>query len=192
MGNDYLAQTVKPEEAELEYLAKAVFSENAMGGRNAWLADANVFINRLDEGGYGKDLQSVIKKSSSAVRTNSKQWQIANNQNDMNFVERLVFSKIKESLRPLLTEDRVDNTKGATFFENVDKFGNPNWIDEVEETVKIGRHTYFKPKTKFKPESALAKVTKPTFGEAFAAARKAGKKTFMWNGEKKTTKLRGE
>lgn len=32
----------------------------------------------------------------------------------------------------------------------------------------------------------------PTFSEAFAAARKAGKKTFEWNGKLYGAKLKGE
>jgi spore germination cell wall hydrolase CwlJ-like protein len=37
-----------------------------------------------------------------------------------------------------------DITKGATHFEAVEKYGVPYWIKDVQVTVKIGSHTFFK------------------------------------------------
>lgn len=37
-----------------------------------------------------------------------------------------------------------DSTKGATHFENVEKYGMPSWRKDVRMTVKIGDHTFFK------------------------------------------------
>lgn len=40
-----------------------------------------------------------------------------------------------------------------------------------------------------KPAEALSEAKAPSFKEAFASARAAGVKTFMWNGKKYTTEL---
>jgi len=40
--------------------------------------------------------------------------------------------------------------------------------------------------------STAAVEKKPSFGAAFAAAREGGEKTFMWNGKKYTTEMKGE
>jgi len=39
-----------------------------------------------------------------------------------------------------------DITKGATLFENIERFGKPSWYNKVIKTCKIGRHTFFKEK----------------------------------------------
>ncbi len=35
-------------------------------------------------------------------------------------------------------------TRNATHFENVEQFGLPRWAKEMEVTVKIGSHTFFR------------------------------------------------
>lgn len=38
----------------------------------------------------------------------------------------------------------VDPTGGAKYFENVNAFGRPPWIDQVEFVISIGQHNFYK------------------------------------------------
>jgi len=143
----YIADAINPVEADAELLAKVFFAEDAMGGTEAWMGIGNVAINRLRDGRYGKDLKTVLNKMSSAISTNSPQWQKVNS-GEMNPFENMALKRMKEAAAQVLSEDNQDNTNGATLFENIDKFGFPKTWDKskVEAVKKIGRHTYFKEK----------------------------------------------
>jgi hypothetical protein len=140
----YIADAINPVEADADYLAKVIFAEDAAGGPSAWKGVGNVALNRLKKGRYGKDLRSVLSRMSAAVQTKSPQWQKANS-GKLNPFEQLVFNRIKDIARGVLSEGNVDNTKGAVLFENIDKFGFPKTWDKskVQAVTKIGRHTYF-------------------------------------------------
>lgn len=41
-----------------------------------------------------------------------------------------------------------DITGGATHFENIEAFGMPSWASAMDQTTRIGAHTFFKEKKK--------------------------------------------
>ena len=146
MADNLLADVLKPDEADLDYATKYVFAENAVGGKDAWIADMDAAFNRLNTGKYGKNIKDVINRMSSAIRTNSVQWQLANSPEQMNKFEQGVYAKIKETLRPRFSSDRVDTIGGATHYENIKRYGMPSWAKKgakATRTIPNG-HTYFK------------------------------------------------
>lgn len=65
------------------------------------------------------------------------------------FVEKqgVKYERIAKSVvKKVFIENCEDITKGATLFENIERFGWPSDWDprKVEKTVKIGCHTFFK------------------------------------------------
>lgn len=52
----------------------------------------------------------------------------------------------KDIVRKVFEENGPDITKGATHYENIEKFGTPRWAKKMEITTKIGHHTFFKKK----------------------------------------------
>lgn len=53
----------------------------------------------------------------------------------------------QQIVRKVFEENSPDITKGATHYENIEKFGIPRWAKKMEVTVRIGRHTFFREKT---------------------------------------------
>ena len=141
----YVADAINPLEADADYLAKVIFAEDAGGGPEAWKGVGNVAVNRLRSGRYGKNLKGVLSKMSAAVQTKSPQWQKVS-KGELNSFENMVYGRIKEAARQVLSEKNVDNTKGAVLFENLESFGFPKTWDKskVQATTKIGKHTYFR------------------------------------------------
>ena len=75
-----------------------------------------------------------------------------------------------------------DKPGGFGSLTDKDKDGMSDFIQAPKKAPK-GKETV---STKAK---STPKAAKPTFKKAFAAARKAGKKTFSWNGKSYTTEL---
>lgn len=49
----------------------------------------------------------------------------------------------KKIIREVFEGNGPDITRGATHYENVEKFGLPSWAKNMEITAKIGNHTFF-------------------------------------------------
>lgn len=140
-----VAEAINGEDALLTHFTNVLFAENAVGGPKAWEADGSVAINRLRIGRYGKTLKAVLDDMSSAVKTDSPQYKKAVS-GDFNFFEQLVYDRIQDVAKKLISGEVTDPTGGATHFENIEEFGRPGWAEEMAATKKIGRHTYFKEK----------------------------------------------
>jgi hypothetical protein len=50
----------------------------------------------------------------------------------------------KSIIEEVFKENGKDITKGATHYENIQKFGIPKWAKKMVTTVFIGSHTFFK------------------------------------------------
>ncbi len=143
--NAFTAEAIDPLEAEALYLAKMLFAENAGGGPEAWIADGSAAMNRLRSGKYGKNLTQVIKGLSAAVQTKSPQWQKADKL-EFNDFESRVFNKIKDVADGLVGGKIPDTVKGATHFENLNRYPMPWWTKDMQAVARTGAHTYFKGK----------------------------------------------
>lgn len=141
----FTAEALNPLETESLLMAKYLFAENAGGGPEAWLADGSVALNRMKSGKYGKTLTQVIKGMSSAIQTKSPQWQKADKL-EFNEFESRVFNKIKDVADGLVGGKIPDTVKGATHFENLNRYPMPYWAKEMDAVARQGQHTYFKAK----------------------------------------------
>ncbi len=187
--NTFTAEAINPAAADSLYLQKYMFAEDVRGGPESWLAMGNIVMNRLKSGKFGKDIQSVVKKASSAVATNSPEWQKADK---LNFTEEesKIFNQIQAIAEGIVGGQAPDNTKGATHFENLEAFPMPWWAKNMDAVTKVGKQTYFKEKAaQVKPN---VRSGEGGFGDAFRKARQSGVGEFDWQGSKYNTKVRGE
>ncbi len=143
--NTFTAEAIDPLDTEALLLAKMLFAENAQGGPEGWMADGSVAMNRFKSGKYGKTLSQVIKSMSSAIQTKSPQWQKVDKL-ELNDFEQRVFNKIKDVADGLVGGKIPDQVKGATHFENLNKYPLPYWAKDMSSVARKGQHTYFKAK----------------------------------------------
>ncbi len=143
--NAFTAEALNPLDVDSTQLAKMIFAEDAQGGPEAWIAIANVAFNRLKSGKYGDTLDKVIKSMSSAIQTKSPQWQKADKA-EFNDFESRVFNKIKDVADGAVSGKIPDTVKGATHFENLNRFPMPYWAKEMDAVARVGQQTYFKQK----------------------------------------------
>lgn len=141
----YVAEAINPMETDIELVSQMAFAEDAQGGPGAWRGIANVALNRVKDGRYGKNLKEVVNKMSSAIRTKSPQWLKAS-KGEFNDYEWQVYQRIKQEVAAAMAEGSQDNTGGAVLFENIDRFGFPKSWDKskVQAVAKIGNQTYFR------------------------------------------------
>ena len=57
---------------------------------------------------------------------------------------RWVYEEARKALRSARAGSNL--TRRATHFENVKAFGKPPWADEMEQTARIGRLTFYRPR----------------------------------------------
>lgn len=148
--NAFTAEAIAPLEADATYLAKMIFAENAVGGPRAWMNVGNVAMNRLKSGKYGKTLSQVIKGMSAAIQTKSRQWQKADRMEFTDY-ESKVFNKIKDVADGIVSGKVPDTVRGATHFENLNRYPMPYWAKDMEAVARDGgdprwSQTYFRPK----------------------------------------------
>ena len=118
------AETTPPEN-----LYKGLIGEAVSEGYEGMYAVACVYRNRLEK---GMSLGCVALKRRDLdefVRKQGKKYEIM----------------AKEIVYKVFTETD-DITKGATHYENIERFGIPGWAKNMVRTVKIGRHTFYKEK----------------------------------------------
>lgn len=107
-------------------------SEPKEGKQGVW----NVIKNRAERPGrFGKGFSGVVTKPlqfSSFNRTDSMSSKFPK-ANDPSWIECL----------RVVSEDQADNTFGADHYF-ADYIEPPSWADGMAETIKIGRHRFFK------------------------------------------------
>ena len=107
---------------------KGLIAEASSEGYEGMKAVALVCRNRMDKGmGIGlnglkrKDLDKFIRKEGKEK-------------------ERLA----KKIVREVFKERCSDITNGAIYFENIEKFNEPDWLRQRTKTIKLGNHTFYK------------------------------------------------
>ncbi len=148
--NTFTAEAINPLESDSLLMAKYLFAENAPGGPQAWMNMGSAAMNRVKAGKYGKNLSSVIKGMSSAIQTKSKQWQKADKMEFTDYESR-IFNKIKDVADGIVGGKVPDTVKGATHFENLNRYPMPYWAKEMDAVARDGgdpkwSQTFFKAK----------------------------------------------
>ena len=112
-----------------ENLWQGLIGEAVGEGYNGIYAVACVYKNRLQK---GLPLGCVALKRrdlDAFIKTQGKKYEIM----------------AKEIIYKVFTQTN-DITKGATHYENIERFGIPRWVKNMVRTVKIGKHTFYKEK----------------------------------------------
>ena len=110
-------------------LYKGLIGEAVSEGYEGMYAVACVYRNRLEK---GMPLGCVALKRRDLdvfIQTQGKKYEIM----------------AKEIVYKVFTQTN-DVTKGATHYENIERFGIPRWAKSMVRTVKIGEHTFYKAK----------------------------------------------
>ncbi len=128
---------------DVDLLSKYNFAESGNDPK-AWVANAYTALNRLESGKFGDTLPEVIQGMSTAVRKNSKQWQLATGQKKMNEYEQNVMKEIIQQMY-LVKTGKVERpfSNKVYNFEAVEKYGMPKWAKTMKKVGKHGQHTYF-------------------------------------------------
>ena len=130
-------------EADVNLLTKYNFAEGANQSEDVWIADTYAVLNRMKTGKYGSTISAVVRNMSSAIDTNSAQWQKANNPALRNEYENQVFNSIHLAVERALSGEAPNPIGNATHFENVGAFGEPTWAAGATVVATIGDHTYY-------------------------------------------------
>jgi len=109
-------------------LWKGLIAEAVGEGYDGMYAVCCVYRNRLEKGmSLGcvglkrKDLDEFVKRQGKKYEYMAKE-----------IIEEVFFNR------------NIDVTKGATHYENIEVFGVPYWVKNMEITTKIGDHTFYK------------------------------------------------
>ena len=113
---------------EDQRIIEAIITEAISESEKGIIAVAWVFKNRLD---IGMSLGSCGQERKDRDRFISQQPQWKKD------LVSNIWQRIKAG-------QLVDPTNGALYFENINAFGSPYWIDDVEFVVEIGNHKFYK------------------------------------------------
>jgi len=123
-----------------EYLAKTLWGEARGEGPEGMRAVGHVILNRLNDGRWGKDLQSVV--------TAPKQFSVWN-KNDPNYPKLQVLKpdlpSYDEALSiadEILAGKTKDPTGGATHYHT--RAVAPSWARGTKPATSIGNHLFYK------------------------------------------------
>ena len=140
------------DDQDLMLLTQYNYAESGNQDAEVWAANSQAMLNRLKAAQAspqkakeygGVTLSEIINKASSAIRTNSPQWQLATGQKERNEYEENVFRKILANQSALLKGNYSVDIGDATHFENIKAFGRPKWAKKMYKIKKVGEHTYY-------------------------------------------------
>ena len=126
-------------ESQIKYpnnLWKGLIAESTNATYEEWYAVACVVRNRLNSGLWHglvglkrTNLDSFVEKEVKYMKSRYGKD-----------IEALTKSIIKE----VFEQNGKDITKGATHYENIERYGIPYWAAKMTIVCKIGEHTFYK------------------------------------------------
>lgn len=109
-------------------LWQGLIAEDVSGGYEGMYAVACCVRNRLNAG-LNSGLVALKRKDlSSFVNKQPKKYHVI----------------AKDIVNKVFYQNSPDVTRGATHYEAVERYGLPKWAKNMQKTIKIGEHTYFK------------------------------------------------
>lgn len=132
---------------QIECLAENIYFEAKSEPREGQVAVAMVTMNRLNAGEFGNSVCSVVQQRTKSTCQFS--WWC-----DKKLQSQAVNNKYNEEhylkMREVATvvyvnyDNMKDNTNGSLYYHAT--YVSPNWKN-LEKTVKIGQHIFYKPKS---------------------------------------------
>ena len=132
-GNDKMRYT----KADVDCLAKNIYHEAGVESKQGKFAVAQVTLNRLREGRYGKDLCKVVYAKAQFS------WTLyAKKRNEVPKGQLWVESRAV-AIAVLERGMRVPSLKDATFY-HTDYIKKPAWAKSVVKIQQIGQHIFYR------------------------------------------------
>lgn len=180
-------------------LANMIYGEEAKGNMEVMKMIGSTALNRLESGKvdeFGGDLNEVLQKGYFAVSNQNDPYQWASSGK---FPDKVSENNYKKALQVAggLLSGRIERVPGLFYMtdKELKKKMKPDSdfdLSLVEEVGKSGKYTVmdYAKKKKKKGMGNITRDINTSFGKAFKEARKAGKETFEWNGDKYTTEMK--
>lgn len=130
---------------EIDLLARTIWGEARGEGYTGMKAVANVIMNRVQKGSwYGKTVQEVVLKPYQFSTWNAND---VNRNKAANVDETDTSFWTAKKIASLAYNGQIDDiTGGAINYHSVGV--NPYWASEMEKTVQIGNHIFYKERAK--------------------------------------------
>jgi len=125
---DYKIAVFRQKEIDDITIVRGIIGEAIGESTEGIIAVSWVLRNRLDAG-MNIGFCSLDREDLDRFISKQPKWKIT--------LVGFIWQKVKMGQLP-------DPTKGALYFENVNAFGLPSWIEQVKLTVLIGNHRFYK------------------------------------------------
>ena len=129
-------QQVAMSDKDLDCLAKNIYHEAGVEDRAGKIAVAQVTLNRLNEGKYGKSVCSVVYARSQFSWTLDKQKRFAKPKGELWEESRRVALEFQRGIR-------VKGLEDSTHY-HADYIRNPNWAKAKQVAKQIGQHIFYR------------------------------------------------
>lgn len=129
-------QQVAMSDKDLDCLAKNIYHEAGVEDRAGKIAVAQVTLNRLKEGKYGKSVCSVVYARSQFSWTLDKQKRFAKPKGQLWEETRRVALEFQRGIR-------VKGLEDSTHY-HADYIRDPNWAKAKQVVKQIGQHIFYK------------------------------------------------
>ena len=129
-------QTVAMSAKDLDCLARNIYHEAGVEDRAGKIAVAQVTLNRLKEGQYGKSVCEVVYARSQFSWTMDKQKRFAKPKGELWEQSRAVAMEFQRGVRVKGLEDSLHY--------HADYIRNPNWAKAKQVAKQIGQHIFYK------------------------------------------------
>ena len=136
--------SIKTREKQLECLAINIYREAGYESFEGKVAVAQVTMNRVNNGGFGKDVCGVVYQKNVIMEKVVCQFSWTCDHAAHNKPKNAAYSESYEVAKKVLLEGfKLDILKDALYYHA--NYVNPKW--PLEKIGSIGNHIFYKPKT---------------------------------------------
>ena len=131
----------EPLDEALTCLSRTIYWETKGEDAASMEAVANVVMNRLGHKGFPNTICEVVRQGREQGACQFSWW--CDGRSD-DAEDEKSYAIAKEIARKALNRQLTDRTGGALYFHN--RKVTPRWSSEYIETVKVGKHVFYKPR----------------------------------------------
>lgn len=126
-------------------LAQTILGEAEGENWSGKLAVANVIMNRLEDGRFGKNLKEVILKKYQFSCWNKGSPRIKVMENPKRYTDIDTWEQCRVVAKLVLERDVCDKTKGSLYYvhKNISK-RPPKWLQEMDIVIAIDSHVFYR------------------------------------------------
>lgn len=126
-------------------LAQTILGEAEGESWPGKLAVANVIMNRLEDGRFGKNLARVIKKPYQFSCWNRGSPRLKVMEYPLKYTDKYTWLECQVAAKLVLDRDISDETKGSVYYvhKRISK-DPPYWLRQKEIIIGIGNHVFYR------------------------------------------------